>query len=284
MRHAMLLAACSAVVLTVMGAAQAAPVNIPNYDFSVGTYNTTTVTPTYYNGGGTTAVQQTASISGWDVTVNPMTFNGGVYYNYTPYATVWNNGWYGSGANGQAAFFAVFGGEPNANYYWTGGPTNPVNHDRFLLTDESAILTSTGITNTTVAGGTYTATMAVGGSSWSDLSWVDAVKPTYTINLLVDGNVVSSGIVANPAFDVWTDVSTAPYVATSSGQSIQVQMVATNFRAANWFPFSTGFATVSDARLTEVVPEPTTIAMLGLTGVGLLVRRRNDKKTERPAL
>ena len=185
--------------------------------------------------GGAYTLPMTGTLSGWSLSANPSTANGG---NYS------SNGWGPFGvldsvtSGGSGSPYSVnndvgsIGNQPGSSYnaflYYPG--EQYANNDVLAGAQPGASLTmtTTGISATAVAGNTYTATIQYANVS-SSSSY--NTSPNIALNILANGVVVGTGTLSGLAYDSpWTTV-TATWVAqaANAGQAIQLQVVATNF-------------------------------------------------------
>ena len=176
----------------------------------------------------------TATLSGWSISANPSTANGGYYASggWEPYGVV-DTVTSGSGASPYNMNASWIGNQPASNYqafiYCPGEQYNNGSVVSGAQPGASLTMTTTGISATAVPGSTYTATIEYANVSWSNCN----VNPSANValNILANGVVVGTGTLSGLAQGApWTTV-TATWTATSAyaGQAIQLQVVATNF-------------------------------------------------------
>ena len=141
---------------------------------------------------------------------------------------------------------------------------------------------------TTVAGATYTATIAVADPMWhcADQNWTEAQMeawsppvpvhtPNFELDIVAGGQVVKSNTLISPTAGQWYDLTTT-WTATTSGQSLTLQAIASNFSEGQMGPGHTGLdegpfqwttsdASFDNARLTVTAPVGLPAAPSGLT-------------------
>ena len=172
----------------------------------------------------------TATLSGWTVTANPSTDNGGVYGSWNPYGGIDNT------VTNVPATLAIstptirarcLAGATNMFFYYPGEQLTGSIGSQVAQTGASLTLTTTGISATAVSGTTYTASIY-----YANLANTGSNNgPNVTLNILAGGVVVGTGSVTGLApGSPWTQV-TATWTATvlTLGQAIQLQVVANNF-------------------------------------------------------
>ena len=186
------------------------------------------------NGGGGTYTQpMTGTLAGWTLSATPSTANGGYYSSggYNPFGvldTVTSSGAspYPNNAsslgNQPGSTYRAFVYYPGEQYAYNGVVGGP-------QPGASLTMTTTGINATAVAGNTYTATIQYANVSGANSAANSSANIQF--NILANGVVVSSAGLSGLAQDSpWTPV-TVGWVADAAhaGQSIQLQVVATNF-------------------------------------------------------
>ena len=148
-----------------------------------------------HNGGGSTFTQPiTGTLSGWSLSANPSTANGGYYSSggWNPNGVLDN---VTGGVNPPGTYAASLGNQPASSYncfvYYPGeqyayngvvGGTQP---------GASLTMTTIAINATAVAGATYTAAIQYANVSWTNCT-VNA-SANVALNILANGVVVSSG-------------------------------------------------------------------------------------------
>jgi autotransporter-associated beta strand protein len=255
-------ATTSAVVITA--------ISVPDGDFAS---DATGFYLTSGSGGGFTFTSPlTATLSGWTVSADPSTANGGYYASggWEPYGVL-DTVTSGSGATPYPYLsVATIGGQPASTYnaflYFPGEMYNDGSVVGGAQPGASLTMTTTGITATAAAGSTYTATIQYANVSQSNA----AANPSANValNILANGVVVGTGTLSGLAQDSpWTAV-TATWTADAghAGQAIQIQVVATNFlegpgSTQQWQVPTFGFA---DAALSVAVPVTAPAAPTGL--------------------
>ena len=169
-----------------------------------------------------------ATLSGWAVTANPSTDNGGVYASWNPYGGV-DNTVTNAPANGNFATNysgSMPGGATNMFFYCPGEQLSGGISSQVAQTGAGLTLTTTGISAVAVSGTTYTASIY-----YANLANNNSNNgPNVTLNILAGGVVVGTGTLSGLApGSPWTRV-TATWTATSHiGAAIQLQVVANNF-------------------------------------------------------
>lgn len=190
----------------------------------------------------------------------------------------------GNDLNGVNGWTIVSGvaqyGDPDDSGFF-GATGNNVQGDlphggQILATVEGATIVNT-LAATTIAGTTYTLSMRIGDSLVTD--------PAQTsLALLIGGSPVATvtgtsatNSSSSPGTYVFDTLTTTPYVATVSGQSIGIRIDTVGF-VSETPEFTTGDMVQLDATATEAnaIPEPATfvLAGIGLLGLGLIAWRR----------
>jgi hypothetical protein len=233
--------------------------------------------PNYYltqgtGGGGFTFTSPlTTALSGWSISANPSTANGGNYAAWEPYGLV-DNVTSGQSSSPLDTNVEWIGNQPAANYnafcYYPGELYNYGSVVGGAQPGASLTMTTTGISTAAVSGATYTATIQYANVSWNNVN----VNPSANValNILANGVVVGTGTLSGLAqASPWTTV-TATWTADAAhaGQSIQLQVVATNFlegpgSTQPWQVPTFGF---SDATLTRVAVANQTLTSIGYAG------------------
>jgi hypothetical protein len=245
-------------------------------------YSSTYTSPMTSGGDGT--------LSGWNVVATPSTANGGTYEGggADPFGIVENENT--QGYNSGHYYDADFDNAGNLNNepfpsgynlfcYYPGEQYNSGSVVTGAQPGASLTMTTTGISATAVTGTTYTASIDYANISQDGVNNNNSAN--VALNILANGVVVGTGTLPGLAvLSPWTPV-TATWTDPGGydGQAIQIQVVATNFLEggsagpeAQYQVPTNGF---TDATLTsEVVPEPTGLAVLALGGGALLIRRR----------
>ena len=241
---------------SLLGAPVAVPV--PDGNFASDSAN-------YYinsnSGGGLTFTSpMNATLSGWSISANPSTANGGYYSAWEPYGAV-DSVTSGSGASPLGDNAPWLGNQPSSSYqafmYYPGEQYNDGSVVGGPQPGAGLTMTTTGISAAAVTGATYTATIEYANVSWG-LPTGATLNPSANVALkiLANGAVVGTGTLSGLAQgSAWTPV-TATWTATApySGQAIQIQVVATNFLEGpgsydQWQVPTFGFA---NATLTEI--------------------------------
>ena len=156
-------------------------------------------------------------MSGWSISANPSTANGGFYAGWEPYGVV-DNVTSGSGVspfNSNAAWHRQSAGSSyNAFIYYPGELYNYGSVVGGAQPGASLTMTTTGINAAAVTGTTYTATIQYANVSWSN-SAVNT-SANVALNILANGVVVGTGTLSGLAqISPWTPV-TATWTATSA--------------------------------------------------------------------
>jgi len=162
----------------------------------------------------------------------------------------------------------MYPGEPYDGGYVVSGPQPGA----------SLVMTTTGISSSVVAGGTYTASISARNTFGNN----ENNGPNVALNILANGQVVGTGTgtvgKAGTGWQTFTATWTAD--AGHAGQAIELQVVANNFLEGS-YPTDEYVAPsfgIDNATLSVTgAPEPATLTML-ITGlIGLLAyawRRR----------
>ncbi len=205
-------------------------ITVPDGDFS-------NDSPSYVinsntGGGQTFASPMSGTLSGWSITGNPSTANGGTYAGWEPYGLV-DNIVSGSSASPFSTNAIFIGNQPASNYnafvYYPGELYNSGSVVSGAQPSAKLTMNTTGISANAIAGNTYTATILVANSSWSNAGTNPG--PNVVLNILAGGVVVGIGTLSGLAQNSpWTPLTTT-WTATSAnaGQAIQLQVVASNF-------------------------------------------------------
>ena len=184
-------------------------------------------------GGGTFTSPLTATLSGWSMSANPSTAQGGYYSSggWNPSGVL--DSVTSSGASPASNNSSGLGNQPASSYhefdYYPGEQYSYGSVVGGPQPGASLTMTTTGINATAVAGSTYTATIQYANVSWS--SSTSTASANVAFNILANGVVVSSGHLTGLAQGPpWTPV-TVGWVADAAhaGQAIQLQVVASNF-------------------------------------------------------
>ena len=225
------------------------------------------------SGGGFTFTSPlTAALSGWTVSADPSTANGGYYASggWEPYAVV-DSVTGGSSSTPFSTNAGYIADQPGSNYqaflYYPGEMYNYGGVVGGAQPGASLTLTTTGISAAAMSGATYTATIKYANVSWSNVN----VNPSANValNILANGVVVGTGTLSGLAQNSpWTTL-TATWTADAghTGQAIQLQVVATNFlegpgSTQQWQMPTFGFAGTA---LSVAVPLTIPAAPSGLT-------------------
>jgi hypothetical protein len=178
--------------------------------------------------------------------------------------------WWGSGVYTAASDGGAHGSPSEGSNFLQVYPGNNLGGPG---TYGTATLSLAAFPVTTTVGNKYTAAVDIA------LALDAGVKnqagcPSVTINLMEGTNVLASGTGTVGAPGVWGNVGALPYTATDSAvHNLSIQIVATNF-------YGTGGYTATSLNLDNVtvteapVPEPGTLAVVGMSALGLLSRRR----------
>ena len=219
---------------------------------------------TYYMnpGSGVTLTSPTTfPLSGWAISANPSTANGGLYESggLAPIAGV--DSVSSSGVSPWPNSASELGNQPASSYnafiYFPGEQYNYGSVVGGAQPGASLTMTTTGINLAAVTGGTYTATIEYANVNGGGQN--ENPSATVALNILANGVVVGTGTLSGLAQgSPWTPV-TVSWVAqaANAGQSIQLQVVATNFLEGQegsgdqWQVPTFGF---TDATLTAVAP------------------------------
>ena len=223
-------------------------------------------------GGLTFTAPMTGTLSGWSISANPSTANGGLYASggWEPYGAV-DSVTSGSGASPFSNNAPWVGDQPSSSYhafmYYPGEQYNYGSVVGGAQPGASLTMTTTGISAAAVSGTAYTATIEYANVSWASSAVNESAN--VALNILANGVVVGTGTLSGLAQNSpWTPV-TATWTASSAyaGQPIQLQVVATNFlegpgSTQQWQVPSFGF---TDATLTATMPSGLPAAPSGLT-------------------
>jgi rubredoxin len=187
-----------------------------------------------FGNGPTFTATMTGTLSGWTLSANPTTANGGLYNSggWQPFGAV-DAVTVGSGDTPDSNNAPWLTNQPNATSYhifeyYPGeayGSTNVVNGAQ---PGASLTMTTTGINSPIVTGTTYIAQIDYSNVSWNTIFNNSA---TVALNILANGVVVGTGTLAGLVQGTaWSPV-TASWTATGAyaGDAIQLQVVATNF-------------------------------------------------------
>ena len=222
-------------------------------------------------GGFTFTSPLTTALSGWSISANPSTANGGYYAAWEPYGLV-DNVTSGQSSSPLNINVEWIGNQPAASYnafcYYPGELYNYGSVVGGAQPGANLTMTTTGISEVAVSGATYTATIQYANVSWNSAN----VNPSANValNILANGVVVGTGTLSGLAQDSpWTTV-TATWTADSAhaGQAVQIQVVATNFLEGpggtqQWQVPTLGFA---DATLTRSVTVNQTLTSISYAG------------------
>lgn len=157
------------------------------------------------------------------------------------------------------------------------GRVNGMDGTTHLITGRTDTLSSTGITDTVIAGKIYQATVSVGENA-DDWNPGDIYRcPIFTVSLLDNGIAVATGALVGGDFgfqgsfrDAYSLAWTAP--AGSAGDSLQIRVSATGFYGDADNTYNSTHSMYDNARLA-IIPEPGALALLGLGALGLVIRR-----------
>ncbi len=241
------------------------------------------------SGEATLTTPQIGTIPGWTVTINPTTYDGGTYAGWEPYAQVTNVvKWNGPVEGSQ--YLEVFGGELFNGWPWT------YDWPKYgIIPGQTVQLDSTGITATTVAGATYTATIAVSDPAWETADGYSPAtlaadgfpvqSPNFELDIVANGQMVASNTLISPTAGQWYTLTTT-WTATTSGQSIQLQAIASNFSEGQMgvghgsagegpAPWTTSDAGFDNAQLTVTIPVSPPPAPSGLTATAVSASQIN---------
>lgn len=228
--------ALGAVFCVAAPAAEAAVIAVPNYSFED-------------DAAGDGSISHVGAPSGW---VWTRSGSGAWGTGYDPrngqFAGTTGDNTQGTLPDGGQVFMAIINGdEPSVNAFLT--------------------LTSASSLTTAAANTTYTLKVAVGNR-------LDTVADEYEVAILLDGTSVASAtldgktIAAGGFQDLVTSYTTS---AGDAGKSVTVQL--TQRDTDNTFD---DIGIFDNVRLTSVIPEPSTVGLMGLGTAVMLVRRRGS--------
>ncbi len=193
----------------------AGTITVPDGDFSADLAGYVINSNT--GGGLTFTSPMNGTLSGWSISANPSSANGGTYSGWEPYGLV-DNITSGNSASPFNSNATLIGNQPASNYnafvYYPGELYNNGSVVGGAQPHAKLTMTTTGISANAIAGNTYTATILVANASWSSA----ATNPgaNVVLNILAGGVVVGTGTLSGLAQNSpWTPV-TATWTAGSA--------------------------------------------------------------------
>ncbi len=178
------------------GASTSSAITIPDASFDQATTGQFTSVPS--SGTGTVTAPITGSIPGWNVTITPTTYGGGAYNGWEPFAQVFptdpSSGDYMPSDDG-SQHLSFFGGELFAGYPWQSGWPG-----YGIIPGQTDQLASAAPLATSVAGATYTATIAVADPLWQTVNHQTFAQEVASAQSAFGSGITASQVAAN---NVW---------------------------------------------------------------------------------